>query len=174
MYLRTYIFTYVYTVHTYICTLLSDEALALTSTEKLVRCVLPHDTFVLGFSSCIIPSPDQPPLYWYIKTIRCTYEQHVQYHSIITLFLHTCKRMVQRETFKYSSQVFAWNTFHVAPCMAITLVVIPCMFVSCLVAPCSTHAFLYTSLNDKQLQKRLLCMESHCGQNSNFCIKYKL
>ena len=41
------------------------SVLALTKTEKLVKCVLLHITAGgLGSASCIMPSLDHPPLVW--------------------------------------------------------------------------------------------------------------
>ena len=48
-------------------------AFALTSTEKLVKCVLTHDTFVLGILSCMMPLLDHPPVLCFLYAHICVY-----------------------------------------------------------------------------------------------------
>ena len=71
MHIHTHIHTHTHThkytqthtdTHIHKHTHTSFPALALTSTEKLVKCVLTHDTFVSGLSSWMIPLLDHPPL----------------------------------------------------------------------------------------------------------------
>ena len=49
------------------------STLGLTSTEKLVKCVVLHSTGRSGSLSCIIPSIDHPPMVWLLQNISTNY-----------------------------------------------------------------------------------------------------
>ena len=59
----------------------------------------------------------------------------VQYCSIMTSSLHTCKRMAPQEILKYLHYAFVWYTSHGVPRVAIPWVVIPRVVVSHVVIP---------------------------------------
>ena len=46
----------------------NDSPLELTSTEKLVKCVVLHSIGGVVLLSCMMPSLDHPPIVWLLRT----------------------------------------------------------------------------------------------------------
>lgn len=78
---------------------MSDDlsTLELTSKEKLVKCVVLHNTGGLGSLSCMIPSLDHPPTGWLLQySYICTYlymynvctRMHTYTHAHIYINVH--------------------------------------------------------------------------------------
>ena len=72
------------------------STLWLTSTEKLVKCLVLHNTGGLGSLSCTIPSLDHPPIVWLLQNISTSLHE-----KIITVYV--CMH-VYFSSFKEKSQ----------------------------------------------------------------------